>query len=1053
MSKFLFRAFIYAVVLMLPGWLFAQGITINGKVTDEAGSPLPGANVILVGFDLGSATDVEGNYTFLVPADKARGQLANLTARYIGYRAKSVRITLSPGTITQNFALEEDILNMGEIVVTGMGETTEKYKLGVTINKVEPQLVTQANEVNVIEALAAKAPNVEVTASSGDPGASSYIRIRGAHSLTGGTQPLIVVDGIPISNATIGNTVGGIGGAQNRAIDINPEDIASIDILKGAASSAVYGSRAANGVVLITTKRGQAGKVNASYKISYSFDELNKRIPLQKRFGQGVGGAASTTSPFSWGPELAPGTPVFDHFDEIFETGHIFENTLTLSGGNQNTTFFLSTGRLNQNGITIGDKDYVKNNVRLNATQRILNNLVAKGNIAYVNSQQDRIQMGSNVSGLMLGAMRTPPNFDNSKYLTAEGWHRSYRVQNPTALAGTRGYDNPFFVLNNHTAYSNVDRVMGNIEADYDPLSWLNFRLSVGTDYWADKRRTVWPLGNSDSPAGRVTREDILNQETYYSLTGRISRQLNPDIAYTFTLGQEMARREYTYYGVIGDQITVDGFNQLDGTISYDPDEYESVVHDQNYFGQLTVDLYDQLYLNATLRNDGSSTFGTSERRHWYPKASAAWEFTKFGMFSGKVPYLDFGKLRLAYGEAGVQPGAYSMVSVFATGSLGEGWGPYLNTTYAGFGGYVRGGAKGQDKIKPERTKEFETGLELAFWDSRIFLNTTYYDQRTVDAIIGLPLPASTGYSSQLRNAAKFHNEGLEVSMQLFPIRQRNLEWEAQLLWAKNKNMVTDLAGANFYGLWGFVGTATFAYEGYPYSVIRGTDFIRFGRGSTVGGKNIDQLYPNAPKGALYIAENGFPVTDPELRIQGDPNPDWTGSIRNTISLFNKKLKLSALIDIKHGGDMWNGTKGALYHFGTHKDTEIRGDSLIFGKTYFKNEKVAGPGAGKKVLIAQNWFTAGGSGFNGPSSQFIEDAGYVKLREIAVSYTFSGGFVNWLGLSDIDVRLSGRNLKTWTDYTGIDPETNLAGTGSGRGLDYFNNPNFRSYVVTLRLNY
>jgi TonB-linked SusC/RagA family outer membrane protein len=911
----------------------------------------------------------------------------------------------------------------------------------------------------LLEALAARVPNVEITASSGDPGSSSYIRIRGSHSITGGTQPLFIVDGIPISNQTIGNTTGGAGAAQNRAADINPEDIASMEILKGAAASAAYGSRAANGVVLITTKRGRPGKVNASYKMSYSFDELNKRIPLQKTYGHGDNGIAVTTtpapgqllSPSSFGPKLDASTPVFDHYDELYETGHLLENGLTLSGGNEYTTFFFSAGRLVQNGVTIGEADYARNNFRLNANQRILNNLTVGGNLAYTNSQQDRIQMGSNTAGLMLGALRTPPNFNNTEYLSAQGFHRSYRLQNPATLAGTRGYDNPLFVIYNSPAYSNVDRLIGNLDVDWDPLAWLNVHYTLGTDFYNDNRRTLLPLGNSSAPTGQVTRQEYFNQIIDHNLVARASRQLNANIAYTFSLGQNLNRTDYRQFSVTGDQITVDDFNQLDGTITRTPNEEETIVHTEGYFGQLTVDLYNQLYLTGSLRNDGSSTFGKSDPRHWYPKASGAWDFTKFSVLQGKIPFLNFGKIRAAYGEAGIQPNAYATNSVFNTQNLGEGWGPVLSTNYAGNGGYITSGTKDQDNVKPERTKEFEIGADLAFWNERIFLNATYYNARTVDALLLLPLARSTGYVNQLQNVAKFHNEGVELSLQILPLRTRDFEWEALAQWGRNNNRVTDLAGANFIGLSGFTDPATFVVEGQPFSVIRGSDYILFGRGSTVSGVNIDQAYPDAPNGALYIDANGFPLKDPEVRILGDPNSDWTGSFRNTFTLF-KNIRISALIDIKHGGEMWNGTKGALFQFGTHKDTEIRGSTVVFGQNYYQNYQVAGPGAGKEVVIGQSWFQGLGSGFN-VVAPFIEDAGYVKLREIAVSYNFRTGFVKWLGLSDIDVRVSGRNLHTWTDYTGIDPETNLTGTTGGRGLEYFNNPFFRSYAVSFRLNY
>jgi len=596
-----------------------------------------------------------------------------------------------------------------------------------------------------------------------------------------------------------------------------------------------------------------------------------------------------------------------------------------------------------------------------------------------------------------------------------------------------------------------LDRLLGNVDIDYDPLPWLNVHYTLGTDFFNDNRRTVWPLGNSSVPNGQVDREEYFNQITDHNLVVRASRQLNSNIAYTFSLGQNLNRADLRSFEVRGSQITVDGFDQLDGTLSYTPNEFESIVHTQGYFGQLTTDLYDQLYLTGSLRNDGSSTFGKSERRHWYPKASAAWDFSKFSAIQGKIPYLSFGKIRAAYGEAGVQPGAYATNSIFSTGTLGEGWGPVLNLRYAGNGGYVTGGTKGQNKIKPERTKERELGLDLAFWNERIFLNTTYYRAETEDALLALPLARTTGFFSQLQNAAKFRNEGVEASLQVFPLRMRNFAWDWQVNWARNNNRVIDLAGANFIGLAGFAGIATFVIEGQPYSVLRGVDHVRFGRGSVVGGVNIDQAFPDAPKDALYIAANGFPVIDPEQRILGDSNPDWTGSIRNNFTLF-RKLKISALIDIKHGGDMWNGTAGALYPFGTHKDTEIRGSTVVFGESYYQNQQVAGPGAGTAVVLAQTWFQGNGSGFN-VNAPFIEEAGYVKLREVAVSYNFSGGLIKSFGLSDIDVRVSGRNLKTWTDYSGIDPETNLTGTTNGRGLEYFNNPFFRSYAVSFRLNY
>jgi hypothetical protein len=406
---------------------------------------------------------------------------------------------------------------------------------------------------------------------------------------------------------------------------------------------------------------------------------------------------------------------------------------------------------------------------------------------------------------------------------------------------------------------------------------------------------------------------------------------------------------------------------------------------------------------------------------------------------------LDFAKVRAAYGEAGIQPPAFSNVNAFER---------YLTGSYRGFEAVASEGTLGNARVEPEKTREWEMGGELASLDNRLSVGVTRYWQETRNAILRVGIPPSTGFSETFANGASWRNWGWEVTLDANPIRSSKLSWQLTGQWARNESRVDTLLDVESLFLTGFTSASARAVQVHPFPVLFGNDFVRFGRGSTVNGVNIDEAYPGVAPGMLYICGGppecefaGFPVRDPQERVIGDPNPDWTGSIRSTFTFF-ERVRLSGLIDIKHGGDMWNGSKGALFFYGTHKETEqMHGAGL---DTVFVG---AGPGAGTPVnLNWRTWTLAGvGSGFTGPSSQFIEDAGFVKLRDVSLSFTVEGRWLGKIGFNTLSVTVSGRNLATWTDYTGVDPESNLTGQTTGRGLEYFNHPQARSVVFTLTM--
>jgi TonB-linked SusC/RagA family outer membrane protein len=1073
-------------VVATPSGAAAQA-TVTGRVTDANGAPVAGAQVRIETIGAQGTTGDDGRYTLLIPAARLTGGVVYLTIKRIGLRAQTIGVTPVPGgSITQNFTMGSDPFQLEEVVVTGQGLTTTREKIGGTISTVDARDIEQSKELDITAALAGKAPNVQITKTSGEPGAGTFIQIRGAKTLQN-TEPLFVVDGQPIDNSStnIENNVGGTQ-VENRAMDINPADIQSVEILKGAAAT-IYGSRAANGVILITTKSGQRGATHASLTSTYTFDNVTAMQPLQTQWSQGYDGAAedpleagqnlSPTASVSWGPALPAGTSVYDHAFELFRQGHEFDNTMTLSGGTEQTTYYLSLGYTNDLGTFKTNSAYRRISTRLKGSHDFRSNLTVGGNFAYTESNGDLIQQGSNVSGVLLGALRTPPEFNNWPYLDpTNGLHRSYRYPNPTVLAQSRGYDNPFWVMYADTNTTNVDRMFGNINANYDPLPWLNIRYQLGADFSNDQRLTLLPKSSSEFPTGRLLRAELVTRNFDHSLLATIRRTMNDNFAWSLTLGQNLNQQEFRNYTVNGQNL-IFGTTELNFTIDRTPNEFYWKVRTDGYFAHATVDLAQQLYLAGDLRYDGSNTFGgtineatgkPNSNRFVYPGASAVWEFTH----DVSLPVINFGKLRAAYGVSGRQPPVFSNVSAFQTGNFFDGWlTTGLNSIYSGYDGVFSQPTLGNTGIKPEKTAELEGGADLQLFNNKAAVGVTYYHDKTTDAILQLPVSPSTGYFTQFANGAQIRNWGWEATLDLRPVERRNFSWAINAQWAKNNSMVDTLLGAENVFLNGFTDPYAAVIKGQPYGVLYGYDFVRFGNGSIVDTDgdgvpdlNIDQAYPGAPKGTMFINVDGYPVLDEQQRAIGDPNPDWTGSLRNTVTLYGK-VRISALIDVKHGGDMWNGTKGALFYFGTHAATAPMhgaGSEYVFGcgsfvmgtlETCSDPTGVAGPGAGKVDTLNWNTWTLGGigSGFTGPSSQFIEKAGFVKLRDISLAFTLTPPWLDQFGFDALDVTVSGRNLQTWTSYTGIDPESNLTGQSNGRGMEYFNHPQVRTFALTFTL--
>ncbi len=1071
--------------------------TVTGVVRNQGGAPLPYANVAVATLGVGAQTNAQGRYTFVVPGARALGRTVTMEARLVGFRVGQAQVTLAAGaTVTQDFTLVTNPLRLSEVVVTGAGTSTTREKLGTAVSSVASADLRKSAEVNVVNALAAKAPGVEVTSQSGDPGAGSGIVIRGFKTIQGTGQPLFVVDGVPIDNSVSVTDASDTGfGYSNRALDLNPADIESIEVLKGPSAAALYGLRAANGVIQVTTRAGRAGATRYQLSSNTTFDEVNREVSLQRRYGRGLGGVTPTCAPDvrcqlrSWGAPLPAGTPTYDHFAGLFRTGNTFDNTLQVTGGDAQRSFFLSGGNLDQRGVSKGpNSDLARRTLRLRATQALGDRLRLGGNFNYSDVAQKGIQKGNNLNGLLLGSTRQPPEYNPFPYRTEQGFQRCWSLPDPRTPDNTCAFDGGLWVQNVPRNTSDVGRTIGNVSVDYDPASWLKVSYTLGADFFNERRlEGLPPFSSGDALTGQLWQGSYTNRQVDHNLLGTLSRQLTPRVAGSVTLGQNLNWRSVRQQQVKGTGFIDPGLFTLNNMVptNLTPQNLANNVNIAGYFGEAKVDYGDYAFLSARLRADQSSALARKNRTGYFPGVSLALNVTNMLGRRDQKGVLSYLKARGAYGVAGRSPNPYDVLTnytssqgLFAYGTGGT------NTGLAGNPGLVADSTRGLEDLRFERTSEGEGGVDFGLFNQRVDGSVTYYSQGTRDLIFAVAVPGSTGFTTAIQNGGRVKNAGVEVQLNARVVELRNFGFDLGLNFARNRNRLVDLQGAEFQFLpGGFSNSA--AVRGQPLGAFYLPDFARCRYGvadadnqqTGADGAALDLnaacRAAGAPDGALYVGADGFPIADPQNRVAGNPNPDWQAGVRLGARLF-RRVNLSALVDVRRGGDVWNGTRAALQSYGTSGYTEGRascvgngasqvctGNERVFGRGGWFDGPVVGPGAGKAVPIGENWWRAPsaagpglGNNFNGPSAQFVEDGGFTRLREVSVAYTFEGARLrSATGLSTVDVRLAGRNLFLWTDYQGIDPETNLQGPiGAGRGQDYFNNPQTRSWVVNVTLS-
>jgi TonB-linked SusC/RagA family outer membrane protein len=1030
------------MILLNTAFISFSQVKVTGQVKDAVtGEALPGATVMIKGTTIGTTTDIDGNFTLF-----ATSSADVLEFSFVGYKTELV--TLNNQTVV-NVNLTLDTKTLEEVVVTAIGIKAEKKSLGYAAQEVKGDDISNAQQPNIVNALSSKVAGVEVTSSSGTPGASSNIVIRGRTSLSGNNSPIFVIDGVPMSNDYSGSYYVD---HSNRAIDINPNDIESVTILKGGAATALFGIRAANGAIIITTKSGKGTgdkHKNITFKTSLGFDDVNKLPEKQYKYAQGSNGAYSSTANTSWGPLMstlrydgATDYPLdkngrivdqndpsatdqmvngYDNIADFFETAMKSDSYLSMSGGTKDGNYYLSVGHLNQSGI-VPNSEFKRTTFKLNGDMSLTDKLRISGSASYSNSGGTFLQRGSNLSAVMVGLMRVTPTFDitngsndpvndESAYMLPDGTQRNYYPL----------YDNPYWSINKNKATSDVNRLLGNAQIDYKLFPWLTAMYRAGIDYYTDKRNSYLDNNSSDTDNGYVTISNYEFRSINSDLLLTAEKSLSEDLKLTVMAGHNY----YTYdtYSIseTGELFILPNYYDISNTSETSGDDSKSKYKIVGALYDIKLAYKNYLYFNTTGRNDWSSSLPADKNSFFYPSVNLSFIFTEAFNIKDKLSFFDYGKIRASWSQVGNDAGLYALENYYSAIDGGrQGQLTYATRT-----------SIGNSNIKPEKTQSTEIGIDLRFFGNRLGIDFAYYTSESDGQIISVPVAYSTGYARMTLNSGVVSNKGIELQLYTTPVEAKDFTWDIILNFSKNKNIVEDLPDGVAlieFATTGLSSTRSVGLEGQPYGVLYGGRFLRNDNGD------------------VLVGDDGYPLIDPVAGVVGDPNPDFMIGFRNTFRY--KGLSLTALIDVKEGGDVYNGTRGVMTSLGTHKDTENRDEDFVFDGVNVNT------GQPNNVAVKRNrdYYSRQG-GLAGLSEAYIEDGSYIRLREVSLSYSIPSNWLKKLPIKGLNIGISGRNLLLFTDYSGIDPETNLSGASNSLGRDYFNMPNTRSYEFNLEIKF
>jgi len=1037
--------------------LFAQKTLSGTVISSEDNQPLPGVNVFVKGTTQGTITDFDGNFKISVSADAE-----TIVFSFLGMQTQELPIG---STTTFNVTMEPESIGMEEVVVTALGIKKEAKALGYAVQEVKSENLTRAASHDLSRALQGKVAGVDIKVSSGMPGASAQFVIRGSRSFTGNNAPLYVVDGMPIESGAR-DTYNSVTGADysNRSLDINPNDIESINVLKGQAAAALYGLRASNGVVVITTKSGKGGekgKTIVTISENISFDMVSRNPKFQTTYAQGLKGEYVPNSSMSWGPKISelPNDPTYggntdneytqlygihegmyyvpqraaagldpwaepktyNNWKDYFQTGVTSTTGLNISQATDEGNYSLSLGYTNQDGIALntGMKRWTGNAT----AERKLGKYFTSGiNANYSNVVVDKLT-GANDASLQ-GVAMAPVSYDLKGIPCSS-------PSDPYTQIYYRGltFDNPYWVAKNNTFNEETNRFFGNanigFNIDLNETMKMNAKYQLGMDMYTTHYQDIWGYG-SKGQTGVIDNYGETDAVVNSLLTIGYDWKILDDLNFDIMVGNEFNHERYKFYEQYGEKFNFGGWNHI-SNLSGTPtnNEEQNTYRTVGFFYSASLDYMGMIYLNTTGRNDIVSKMPRNNRSFFYPSVSLGFVATALEPLK-EIDWLSFAKLRLSFAEVGMAERYYKPYYYTPEYSGGFWSGNPVLYPINNVKSYTQYPITSDPNLKPQNTRSYEIGVDLKFLNNRLGIDYTYSKQNVKDQIFDVPLAGSTGFSSLTMNAGKAHTNTHEIVIYTTPYRNEDWEWNVNFNYTKMENVVDELAeGVESIFLGGFVDPQIRLGVGYEMPVIYGVSFARDDKGRI--------LVDEDPLSASY----GMPMQAPE-KVLAKVSPDFIAGASTDVTY--KGLTLSAVLEWKKGGHMYHGSNGMLDVYGVSSKTEDRTSTFVYDgykADGTKNDIVRG---GENDQNAYE--TLYSDVLSNISEASVYGNSFVKLREVALKYSVPSTII-----PKVNVTLSAfaRNILLWSELDNFDPESSQGTGNMTGGFERFSMPQTKSF--------
>jgi TonB-linked SusC/RagA family outer membrane protein len=1017
--------------VMLSTSLWAQTKTVTGKVTNASdGGSMANVTVSIKGKPVSTQTNPDGSFT--IKADP--GDI--LIFRAVGSKERQ-QLVGSDATINISLSGSEEALE--EVVVTAMGIKKEKKALGYAVQDIKADELMKNKNPNVINSLNGKIAGVNVTNSGGAPGASASIVIRGGTSLERDNQPLFVIDGMPMDNSTgqgdnsafDGNTnISTTNG--NRALDLNPEDIESISVLKGPAAAALYGLRAAAGAIVVTTKKGKDGATSIGINSRFGVNWVNRLPKLQDKFKQGSnykGNKITDNTYLSWGDAFQPGETVYDNLGDFYQNATSFDNSFNVSGGNAKGNFYLSGSNLDQSGI-VPTTDFKRTTFRFNGEQKV-GVFTFGANASYSHSTTQKTLTGSGLwggsgMGYMESILAFPRNVDMKNWIDPSG--KQILLLPNVALEDN--VDNPYWTINKNPQNDKTNRFLGNVYANVKITDWLDATYKLGVDNYTTNFRSIITPGSAVKLAWQkgMLSENI-RQYNYINSNFMLNfhKQFQQDWDLNFLLGTTAEDTHVQANSMRAEQFSIPNFESVNNADAKNKYFNESITKKRllGVYGDLRIGYKNLFFLSATGRNDWSSTLPIQNRSFFYPSFSGSLIFTEL---IEKNDILNYGKLRASWAQVGKDAPAYQTATYLFDPQLTIG------------GGFRNNWTRGNDQLKPETTTSFEVGTDLKLFKNKLGIEFTYYKNNSKDQILQPRVSNATGYILSYVNTGEIENKGIEVSINTSPIKKQDFRWDLVLNFSHNKGIVKSLPAS--------------------LPILYVTDVqVGNGKAASFGNGNFmgisGSTWQRDLDGNLLLDwKTGYPLTSTDAtKPIGNREPSFIGGLNNTFTY--KNWELSFLFDFRKGGDILNGTEYLLAYNGLSKVSENRGDKISFTGMALNPDTKAYELVTKEVIATEDYYRDIYA-LNTPN--FVETVNWLRLRSLSLTYSLPSEFLKRSKIfKAASITATGTNLWLWTNYSGMDPEVSAAGAGvigSGSvGVDYAGVPATAGVTFGLNLKF